>query len=450
MSHEDGGSERGFPELKKGRVETLAYGGWGIVKPEGEPICFIPRTCPSELIEYQVVKQTRKYHFGKVNRVIEASEHRVKAQCRHFDQCGACHYQHLKSEYALEQKELQVLELIQKATQTDSLPEIRSFQSNLTYGYRNKIELSLDEQGRICLSAMDNHLFVLNECLIVSEPIQQCLPHLKALSHAFRAAKLFRISIRHSSTGDIGLVLHTRKGTLRSIKLLAKQLEERIKMRPLSIYWTDPQLKKSPRHIAGAKFLVEWMGSLSFQAYPDSFFQTNPQVYPILADRVVSHLAGLNISHVLDLYCGAGFFSLALAKKGVFCLGVEGASSSIDLAIKNAFNNGLEDLTKFICQDIEKMSPSDWQALNFAHFPQTKAILIDPPRRGLDQLALGQIIALESDHIVYVSCDPATLARDLTTFTQGGYTLTHIELFDMFPQTYHIESLVVLSRDTNS
>ena len=388
-------------EVVELKIETLSNLGAGIAKPDGW-VVFVPFALPGERIRAKVWRNEANCSHADLVEILEPSPDRIEPHCRHFATCGGCQYQHLPYEKQLEWKTRQVRELLlhMVGIEEEVNPTIPSPKQ---WGYRSKITphfqrpkpgedfpigfLEFNRRTRLvdvynCPIAMDE----INEAL---QPIRDDVKR--------RAAEY-------------------KKGAT----LLLRATEDRVE--------TDHRAPVS-----------EKVGDLKFNFLAGDFFQNNPFILDSFTGHAAEQAKGPNQKYLLDAYCGSGLFGLTLAKNFEQVVGIELSETSADWARRNAKTNGIENAS-FIASSAEAL---------FADitFPSEQtSVLIDPPRKGCSVDFLNQLFAFGPSRVVYVSCNPATQMRDLTSFLGKGYKIESIQPFDPFPQTRHLECVIALSR----
>ncbi|MDA7493718.1 class I SAM-dependent RNA methyltransferase [Akkermansiaceae bacterium] len=388
-------------EVVELKIETLSNLGAGIAKPDGW-VVFVPFALPGERIRAKVWRNEANCSHADLVEILEPSPDRIEPHCRHFATCGGCQYQHLPYEKQLEWKTRQVRELLlhMVGIEEEVNPTIPSPKQ---WGYRSKITphfqrpkpgedfpigfLEFNRRTRLvdvynCPIAMDE----INEAL---QPIRDDVKR--------RAAEY-------------------KKGAT----LLLRATEDRVE--------TDHRAPVS-----------EKVGDLKFNFLAGDFFQNNPFILDSFTGHAAEQAKGPNQKYLLDAYCGSGLFGLTLAKNFEQVVGIELSETSADWARRNAKTNGIENAS-FIASSAEAL---------FADitFPSEQtSVLIDPPRKGCSVDFLNQLFAFGPSRVVYVSCNPATQMRDLTSFLGKGYKIESIQPFDLFPQTRHLECVIALSR----
>jgi 23S rRNA (uracil1939-C5)-methyltransferase/tRNA (uracil-5-)-methyltransferase len=385
-------------------VESLTNLGMGVGRVDGW-VVMVPFVIPGETVKARIYRNFTNYSDADLLEVVEASPDRVDARCGLFQSCGGCQYQHIDYGRQLREKTGQVVELMEKLGGITHPVEL-AIGSPKEYGYRSKLTPHYnrpDADGSQPIGFLRHgrrrKIVDAPNCPIATDAINTAMP--EAREEARRAG---------------GKKRRQRGGTL----LMRDVLEGVV---------TDPQAIVSER-----------VGVTTFQYKAGEFFQNNPFILPKMVDYVASEAQAEGARYLVDAYCGVGLFALSLASKFESVAGVEISHASVLWAQANARISGVDNARFLIGKAEAIFSGLDFPA------PET-ALIIDPPRKGCDPDFREQLLKFGPARLVYVSCDPATQARDLQAFTEGGYRITRIQPFDLFPHTRHIENVVSLSRD---
>lgn len=384
------------------RIETLTNMGLGLAR-DGSWVVMVPYALPGEKVRVRIHRNHKNFSEADLLEVIEASPDRIEPACALFGTCGGCQYQHLRYEKQLHWKTRQVAELLEKMARIALQPE-PAVASPKIYGYRSKLtpHFNRPKNGTIpaigFLSVSSRSVVVdVPQCPLASEGVNAKLRELReelfARAHPFKNGAT--LLIRESAAG-----VTTAPADLAREELLGLRLE--------------------------------------FPA--GTFFQNNPSILPLLVQHVVDEAHSSGAEFLVDAYCGSGLFALAAAKKFRQVAGVEISEASVRGARANAQSNGLTN-AEFLAADASTI---------FAQIPfpgEQSVVVMDPPRRGTDELFLRQLFAFGPRRVVYVSCNPATQMRDLQTMTQHGFKPVRAVPFDLFPQTKHLECVITLDRD---
>ncbi|MEE8722611.1 MAG: 23S rRNA (uracil(1939)-C(5))-methyltransferase RlmD [Eggerthellaceae bacterium] len=434
-------------------IERMTYGPAAVGHlPSGKAV-FVEGAAPGETVSVEVEQDKKTYARARLVRVVEPSDARATAGLRCTAACGGCPWRHLSYEAQLAAKRSAVVDALVRtahmgAARADGLvaPCMASRRQD---GYRNKLELGVSatrdgkfnlgfrEEGSRAFAAVDR-------CPIAHKKIERAP---KALRGALRFVQgsadlgLFRVGVRHSlSTGELEVALWTRPGTFPRA-LAAKVVGDALPTTSIVRVLADPgsaRKVKGVETLAGRGWWRERMGECLFSTQAPSFFQVNTAQAQRLVDAVIEGLGGedaLSGQRVADLYAGGGTFSIPLALAGADVVAVEASGSSVrDLR----FNAELNQVYLDVVGGDAAHELSTLGALD--------ALVVDPPRAGLAETVPADIAKAGPRRVAYVSCDPQTLARDVARFEQLGYELVSARPVDMFPQTFHVETVALLSR----
>ncbi len=375
-------------------------------------ITFIPNTVPKDVVDIEIVKKKKKYNVGKVVNYIKLSSDRVEVKCPYFYKCGGCVLQSISYDNTINFKLNKVLNLFNKYNLSIT-PEI--IKNSNDYNYRNKIKLVVVD-GKIGYYEVNSHTLVeINECIIASRAINKVIPLLKNINIINGS-----IIIRSNQLDEILIVIETND----KIDIDIDKLKENIKLIGIII---------NKEIFYGKDYLIECIDDLCYKISYDSFFQINPYIASKLFNIVKENIDDADT--VLDLYCGVGTLSLNASLKAKEVIGVEIVENAILNAIYNAKINKCNNV-KFILNDVQ-------DAVGKINKKFDK-IIIDPPRSGLTKKTIDIILDICPKKIIYVSCDPNTLVRDILLL-KDKYRIEKSYILDMFSYSYHVESIVILN-----
>lgn len=397
----------------------MAYGGDAFGRDANGRMIFVPFAIPGERIQAEIVETHKRWARARLVKVLKASPERVAPRCRHFTDCGGCHYQHMPYQIQLKSKAEIVRSQLERLGGFEDPPVETIIASQSPWNTRNHLKFSLTPDGRLGFNAPgSNRVVPIDECHLPEPNLASLWPRLDLET----IQGLKRITLRTGIEGERMLILH---GDDDPDVNVTTDL-------PASVVWLSP---RGMTVLAGEGFLTIDVLDRAFKVSANSFFQ----VHTALAGEVVQHvLEALRFQPgetILDLYAGVGLFSAFLAQKGVRVVAVE--ESPVACA---DFENNLAEF-----DHVELYEAPVEVALPAIH-THPSAVIVDPPRVGLSLEAIKQLIKLSSPLLVYVSCDPATLARDGQRLDKAGYQLERCTPIDMFPQTYHIETLSIWRR----
>ncbi len=392
-------------------IIRLNHTGEGIGKINHK-IIFVPKTIPQDKIKVKNIKEKKHYYTAEVDTYEERGPLFKEAICPYYKVCGGCQLMELSYQEQLKYKKDKVIDIFKKYTNLEINPEI--IPSPRELNYRNKITLQV-EKGKIGLyQTKSKKLVPIEKCYLVKEKINEIIPLLNKLDKK----EVNQIIIKEFQEKMMIQV----KG-----KINTKDLISILKEKVSSIYIND-------EHIYGEKKLEETLEDKKYHISPNSFFQVNKEQTINLYKQVEKYL-GKNNQNILDLYCGMASIGIFVSTSSKQITGIELNPSSVQDAKENIKINHLSNI---------KVKEGDVGSL--LEVKNTyDAIIVDPPRSGLDKKTKDGILKIKSKKIIYVSCDPITLARDIHDLKEE-YDLKEITLFDLFPNTYHLETVVLLKR----
>ena len=465
-----GKRRKDYPLIEGLHITTLAAEGKAMGKVDNQ-VVFVPMTVPGDVVDVQVRKHHRRFMEATVVRFIEKSPLRVDPFCEHFGVCGGCKWQSLPYEEQLNQKTKQVEDQLVRIGHLD-IPEVRPcLGSERTREYRNKLEFTfadkrwltyeeIAEGGDIATTPAVG--FHIPGCFDKVLDIRKC--HLQVdLSNRIRlATKQFCIDngysfhnaraheglmrtmvIRTASTGEVMVIVVFNENDTERINALMSHLRDMFPEITSLIYminekWNDSLGDREPICFAGKDHIIEEMEGLKFKVGPKSFYQTNSeQAYELY--KVTRDFADLKPTDTLyDLYTGTGTIANFCARRAKRVVGVEYVPEAIEDAKVNSMINSIDNTT-FYAGDMKDVLSDDFIKRN----GQPDVIILDPPRAGVDERVIEVIKRAAPQHMVYVSCNPSTQARDLALLSDM-YTIEAVQPVDMFPHTHHVENVVKL------
>ncbi len=395
-----------------GQVEKLVFGGAGLIRHEGKTV-MLPWVAPGERVEFKIARDHKQWAEGEVLSIEELSPERTEPFCGVYGRCGGCQYQHMNIEFQRLQKASILLETLERVGNIrPELPvEILSGESR---GYRNRVQIHIDGTRIGYHSASSRRLVPIEECPIASPTLNKAIQALKQMAREQRFPRFVEsIELFSNERETLLNILETRGGQRRVAKWFIDWCAERI-----------PGSHQSA--------LVYNAAGFDFQVNHRSFFQTNRFLMDALVGRVLRHANG---TKALDLYSGVGLFALPLSRKGISTTAVESSASAVRDLEANAANHSAR--IDAVRGTVDQFLASIQNAPDL--------VIADPPRAGLGKQVVQDLLRLKPRHLTLVSCDPATLARDLKTLLAGGYHLQDLSLVDLFPNTAHIETVCDLS-----
>ncbi len=408
-----------WPDLEI-NLTTLPYGGEALGRlPDGRAV-FVPFALPGERVRARVVEEKARYLRADLVEVLSPSPQRVEPRCAHYGLCGGCHLQHLSYEDQASAKSDILGDQLQRLAGLNN-PPVKEAVSSQPWEYRNHVQFHLTPVGKLGYHPLRaGEVFPIRECHLPQPLISQIWPQLE-----FEGLPgVERIGLRQGDDGDLQLILESSDP--RPPEISIQELD-------ISVVHVSPA---GSLVLAGSPATTLTVLGRPFQVSAGSFFQVNSS----MAEKMVAHVleeARLPVGAVVvDVYCGVGLFSAFLAPHAQRLIGIEASPQACDDFVVN--------LDEF---DHVELYQAPAEAVLPALQVTPDLVLVDPPRSGLGRHVLQALIGLSAPLLVYVSCDPATLARDAKHLKQGGYQLQQVTPFDMFPQTYHIESISIWRRE---
>ena len=430
----------------------LTSEGQGVGRLDGLTV-FVDGGLPSERVTVSIVERKKNYAVGRLTEIIEPSVERIEPRCPLAKKCGGCQLQHMDYKAQLNWKRRRVVDAIERIGKLEVEVEPTMGMTD-PWRYRNKMQFPVgrSKDGLLigCYETRTHEIVDTNECLI------QRAANDEMLRAARRVLERFNISaydedrhvgvMRHvmgrvGADGETMLVLVTATNELPHSKALVRALREELPrvttiQQNVQTYRNNVILGRETRVLYGARTIRDRLNGLRFNISARSFFQVNTTQ----AERLYStalEFAGLSGRELLvDAYCGTGTIALSMARRARRVLGIEVVSTAVNDARLNARENGIGN-AEFILGDVERVVPRLVDA-------GVEVVVIDPPRAGCDARVLRSLAAMIPSKIIYVSCNPATLARDLNILSSLGYRTKKIRPVDMFPMTAHVESVTLL------
>ncbi|GAB4386301.1 MAG: 23S rRNA (uracil(1939)-C(5))-methyltransferase RlmD [Elainellaceae cyanobacterium] len=444
-------------------IIDLNHQGEGVGRSQGKVI-FVPDSVPGDRLLVRLVQVKPQYAQGKLHTILEASPHRIRPRCIVADKCGGCQWQHIDYDYQRQAKRNLIIQDLQRiggfenpsvdpVLWNEDVPE-GSPPADLAYRNKATYPLSRSATGQVQAGYYrkgSHQLVNLNQCPIQDQRLNPILVEVKQDLQQ-RGWSIYNETQRQGKLRHLGLRIGRHTGemliTLISTSDKLPGLEEQAQT------WLDryPQLvgvclNLNPQHtnvifgaetrcLAGRPYLCEEFARLQFQIHPTTFFQVNTEQAEALLNMIATELDLKGNETLLDAYCGVGTLTLPLAKQAQQAIGIEVQPEAIAQAQINARLNGITN-AKFHIGTVEAILPK----LEV----QPDVVLVDPPRKGCDRTVIEQLLQIQPDRIVYVSCNPATLARDLKLLSTS-YQLLRVQPADFFPQTAHVECAAFLKR----
>ena len=430
-----------MPEIIKDlKISALVHGGRGIGRHEGKAI-FVPLTAPGDRVDCRVVKSKRRFVEAELCEVVDPSPLRREPPCPFFGSCGGCQWQHISYQEQACWKEKIFADLMTrgKIVSNDRLKPIAPAQKEWNSRNRVQFKCHFNAEGLVIgFYRHGSHQVVdVDKCRLVSPEIQFTLDILhNELPEAPCLNCLSQVDVACGDDGEVRIVLHVRPEGRQQICSWLKAFADRHHVNAC----IQSSRKETPEVVFGEGDLTVKVDQpeIALRYGPDGFVQVNSAQNRSMVAAMVDLLALNGTENILDLFCGMGNFSLPLARRAGRVAGVEAHTASIANARVNATANNINNV-EFYADDASAIMS------RYRVSDDLDLVILDPPRAGCYQLA-RELLKLQPERILYVSCDPATLVRDLTPLVHGGYEVVSSQPFDLFPQTWHIESMTLLTR----
>lgn len=440
-------------------IDDLTHEGNGVGKINGYPL-FVPYALPGEKATVKVVKVNKNFGFGKLIEVKKVSPNRVEPPCDVFYKCGGCQIQHMSYDLQLEMKRNQVQNVMKKIAHMPNIPVHPTIGMEDPWRYRNKVAIPVGENNGELITGfyqMRSHHIIkdMDTCVVQDEVNDRMVEAVRRIADrlgisAYDEGKdrgvLRHIMVRTGQqTNETMIVIITRTEKIPHQAELVSELTEtypNIKsiMHNINNRRTNVILGRKTRLIWGEEYIYDTIGDIRFAISAQSFYQVNPPQTKKLYEQALMYADISSNDIVIDAYCGIGTISLFLAKKAKKVYGIEVVPEAIRDAKMNAKMNRINNV-EFVVGEAEKVMPK-WKEAGLT----PDVIVIDPPRKGCEVEFLQAMVAMQPKRIVYVSCNPSTLARDLKILSDGGYETKELQPVDMFPQSMHVECVALMSR----
>ncbi|MGG3571095.1 23S rRNA (uracil(1939)-C(5))-methyltransferase RlmD [Bacillus gobiensis] len=437
----------------------LTHEGAGVAKIDGFPI-FVPNALPDEKAQIKITRVKKGYAFGRLMEIKEKSLHRQEAPCPVYKQCGGCQLQHLTYAGQLAFKEKQVRDVLERIGKLDMsrVTVHPTLGMDEPWRYRNKAQVPLGEREGSLIAGFyqqrTHEIIDMDACLIQHEKNDQAVQAIKDICNQFglrayeeaRHKGWFRhIMVRYGvNTGEMMIVFITKTNDFPHKKAILEKIIERFPAVKSIVQNVNPKRTNvifgdETNVLWGEEYIYDTIGDIRFAISARSFYQVNPEQTKVLYDKALEYAELTGKETVIDAYCGIGTISLFLAKKAEKVYGVEIVPEAIEDAKRNAELNNITN-AEFAAGEAEAVIPN-WYEQGI----KADTIVVDPPRKGCDEALLRTILDMKPKRVVYVSCNPGTLARDLRVLEDGGYETQEAQPVDMFPHTMHVECVASLT-----
>lgn len=439
-------------------IISEGYEGEGVAKPEGFPI-FIPGALKGEKVRIILVKVNKSHGFGKLTDILEPSEYRTEPVCPIYKKCGGCQLQHMNYEEQLRFKKNRVKDCVERIGKIQHVVIHDTLGMEKPFRYRNKVQLPVGgENGSPIIgfyAARSHNIIDLQQCGIQHQVGDSIVDIARVWMKKYNivgydeesgTGSIRHIMVRKGfKSGEVMVVIVTNTKDFPYKQQLIEEIIYNIPdvksiIQNINSKKTNVVLGQENITLWGADTITDYIGEFKFYISPLSFFQVNPVQTEVLYNKALEY-AGLNGNEVVfDAYCGTGTISLFLSKKAKKVYGVEIIPEAIENAKKNAELNGISN-AEFFVGKAEEVIPD-----LIAKGVKADVVVVDPPRKGCESSLLHAMGKMSPSKIVYVSCDPSTLARDLAILENLGYKTMEVQPVDMFPQTAHCEVVCLLTK----
>ena len=417
------------------QLTDLTYSASAVGRINGV-VTFVHRGGPGETAQIEITEMKKRHLHARIKKIISPSPDRCPPPCPYFDAgCGGCQWQHINIDAQLDAKARVLIEALNRIGGLSSLPDITRYPASEPLAYRNNIRLAVTAirpQIQFGFKGEGSHdVIPIDRCEIALPPINHALPQVANLITRLRCFQVEELTLRTSAiTGEVMLILIFPKKYRPRLKFNDKDLRDYPAIR--SIYIQSGE-RGRPVWIAGRKTLSETVDGLSFEIGPQTFFQNNLCGLEQLVKIIQRHVQANPPTIAIDAHCGVGTFTLPVAQTAKSAFGLDLQAEAVTLATNNAETNDIRNV--------------NFRVGHLGKLGSVKAdlVLLDPPRGGCWSEDVEALDRIAPRHILYISCNPTTLARDLSKLN-GSYEIVSLDLVDLFPMTYHFETVVGLRR----
>ena len=446
-------------------VDIALPDNYGVAKKDGYLI-FVPEAVPGDRVKVKILRENKRFAYAEMLHIEKPSPFRTSAECPHTGTCGGCTLQHIGYEKQLEIKDNHLLQTLARIGGVDvgGIEIMPIMPSPDRFFYRNKLELAFGEkQGHIILGlrervspfkAFTGKVIPIEKCLIFSPAIAKIIPLFIECAETYsltpydsltKSGFLRHLILREAKfTGELMVILETTKGELPDLTKLWRKLIEQVPetksfYRVVNNRQGDVENYERQYHLFGKPYIEEILDGLLFRIYPQSFFQPNTKASKLLYHKIIELSQLQKDERVLGLYCGMGPIEMFVSRTVKEVAGIDSNPVNIVNARENCRLNGIGNCLFYegkIEHAFKNISPA-----------KVDCVVIDPPRRGISREGLKHIFTLSPPKVVYVSCNPSTLARDIKSFREHNYFIRKIASFDFFPHTSHLETLVIFGKN---
>lgn len=444
------------------KIEKIVFGGEGLAYYNNSFAVFVPMSVPEDIVEIEIISVKKTYARGLIKKIIKAAPERVKNNKISFEDFDGCDFAMLTYDAQLKYKKKMVEDVMQKIAKIESFTLNNIIKSDIIFNYRNKIiEPFSEHNGKIItgfFKRKSHDVFEVEENILNSELGNKIIKKLKEILNREKISVynekqhngiLRNIMVRTNSENEAMVVLIVNlskvsdkiKNTLLELKESVKEIKSLYLS--LNTKKTNTIIGEKNIFIAGEKFIQENIEGINFNISPTSFFQINLEQTKKLYATALNFFSDTRNKYIVDAYSGTGTIGMIMSKKAKKVYAIEVVKSATLDGIKTANENNIKNI-EFINGTVEEKLDELIKSGQ-----KIDTIIFDPPRKGLENSIIDKVAELDLKEVVYVSCNPATLARDINLFAKKNYVLKQIEAVDMFPQTSHVEMVALLSKKRN-
>ena len=439
------------------QIDRLGTSGEGVGRYDNFTV-FVPNALPGETVSVIIEEVKNSYARGRIKQILHESVDRVVPLCELYEECGGCQLQHLSYEAQLHAKRAQVVDALIHIGKLPQIPVMETLRAEKPWNYRNKMQFPIGRNsGKIVIGcfAQGSHRIINTEnCHIqraenndlanAAREIAEQL-HIPVYNEDTHKGVLRHIVGRVGRSNDLMAVIVTATKQLPRAKDFVRMMRERLPNlvsvhQNIQTYRNNVIMGRDTQLLWGRPTIIDSLGRLNFHISPRSFFQVNTRQAERLYEQALSYANLHGTETVIDAYCGTGTITLFLAQKARKVYGIEIVQPAILDARKNARDNHVKN-AEFIVGDATAVMPALYK-----QGIRPDVVVVDPPRAGCTETVLRTFANMKPQRIVYVSCNPATLARDLAILKELGYLAQEVQPVDLFPQTSHVENVVLVSR----
>ena len=412
-------------------ITDFSNEGDGIGTHDGK-IVFVPNVYPGDRVECQIAFEKKSYSKAALIKIINYSKDRIDSPCKYFPECGGCNFQCVNYQYEIEWKQKRIVETLKKIGKIDNPNILPIIKSSVTDRYRNNIQMYLDEKKLGFHKRQSNNIVPVKDCLLYSKTGMQIVSNINDMLEDIDNFSIKSIVFRESSVNSKSMViLRSEKKQKTKILQLAEKIyktSENIN----SVFYFD---EKKYHKLQGIDYLEEEILGIKYHYGASSFFQINPIQFENFFKTVVN-MIGTENDNVVDAYGGVGVFGILLSRYAKSIVTIEKHYESAQFAAENCFINKISNM------QIIHGNCDDWIKDNQNY----QTIIVDPPRKGMTKRLIENLIQSQAKKILYISCDCATQARDISIMCSQGFNLIKCQPIDLFPRTIHIENIALLQR----